>query len=221
MVWPLLSRDVNLSIASISSLATAARSHTSGNFIVVTVLFQSGTVQDVTDTAGNTYTQVGTEQTDGGSNKIRMYYAYNITGHASNVVTFTFSAGTSPFTIISVIEFDADGVTSDPLQNTAQDSGTGTAITSGSITVTGPAVIVGQAIGNSGSLKCSGDGTLHLPWFGTNGEYLSTLVLFSESNVAATLTQNSSNTWGIIAAAFTAPLSASAAGGETSHTFVG
>lgn len=73
-----------------SSIATASFVATTGNLIVVVVRCgTNGLVSSVTDTAGNTYVEA--ISSTGQDPKIFIYYAKNITGHATNVVTVNFS----------------------------------------------------------------------------------------------------------------------------------
>src|SRR3990167_4288891 len=86
-----------------SSIDTAAVSHTAGNLLVVFLSYQSTNPTEVdfstlTDLAGNTYVQAGSEHVQT-NNHLRVYYAYDCLGHATNVVTLTLqgSTGTSGF----------------------------------------------------------------------------------------------------------------------------
>ena|GEM_PF-6624324 len=77
-----------------TTVASPALSTTSGRLIIVAayglrVDYTGLSITAVTDTAGNTYTEAAS-YTDGGVRQ-SIYYAYNITGNASNVVTVTFS----------------------------------------------------------------------------------------------------------------------------------
>jgi hypothetical protein len=75
-----------------TSLATAAfgSSTTTGNAIIVATSWDnpSATVTTVTDTAGNTYTGL-TKFNSANNQTIQIFYALNITGGASQVVTMT------------------------------------------------------------------------------------------------------------------------------------
>lgn len=67
--------------------ATSAFAVTAGNHLAVLVRSAGGvTVTGVTDTAGNTYVKAGN------TSRLEMWYAQNILGHATNIVTVTFSA---------------------------------------------------------------------------------------------------------------------------------
>ncbi len=82
--------------ASASSIATTAQSLTAGNLTVIAYYMDSPTVTPSgvpTDTAGNTYIQVGATQTQTPSGgNYAMFYAFNCLGNASNIVTVNLSA---------------------------------------------------------------------------------------------------------------------------------
>ena len=84
--------------ASNTTLATAAKSTTTGNTLLVGFAAQEGegvaTISSCTDTAGNTYTALTQIGPGGGGAIARWFYSHNITGNASNVCTGTWSAAT-------------------------------------------------------------------------------------------------------------------------------
>mgnify|MGYP001582538628 CR=1 FL=1 len=86
----------NFATASLTTIAIAATSHTTGNLIVAMVFSNyasSSAVSSIADTAGNTYTFIRKRTIVGGD--IEIWYAKNITGNASNVVTATFTGAVS------------------------------------------------------------------------------------------------------------------------------
>ena len=84
--------------ANNTTVASAAKNTTTGNLLAVCVTTQEGagstTIDSVADTAGNTYTAGTHYGAGGGGGMARWFYAYNITGNASNVVTATMSGNT-------------------------------------------------------------------------------------------------------------------------------
>lgn len=117
-----------------TTVSTSAFSATSGNCIAVAVSTYENTavVSSVTDTAGNTYTRVrGDTHSFAGSQEI--WVAKNITGHASNVVTATFSASVASGRRINVSQFSGRDPSS-PVHDSDVGSVTfGTSVTSGSV----------------------------------------------------------------------------------------
>jgi hypothetical protein len=103
-----------------STIATgAAKAAATGNTIVVFVFSNIGgyqhapiSITGITDTAGNTYTKITTgNNAEGYNEQVEMWYATNITGNASNIVTATFSESVSNSTI-QTMEFSGLGTAS-------------------------------------------------------------------------------------------------------------
>ncbi len=98
----------NANSSSATTLALTAFSVTTGNTIIVaTSNYTAGnkrTVTGVTDTAGNTYTQAGSAAGGDSTHNMDMWVATNITGHASNVVTITYS-GSAAFRYGAAVQY--------------------------------------------------------------------------------------------------------------------
>ena len=132
------------SAAAVASRATAAQAHTHGNLLVVLVSRQSTEDVTVTDTAGNTYTLAHEFTESGNPNHLSIFYAYNIFGHAANVVTATLASGTGAYFMLSVREFKGFGLV-DPLIDFDNGDGNGTAVAAPSLSLSGQeAVIVAE-----------------------------------------------------------------------------
>ena len=102
---------------------------TTGNLIVVSFDVPSGTtVNAPTDSKSNTYSSAGSSVTGYGQTAYA-YYASNINGGATITVTLHF--GSSIKANMSIAEYSGIA-TSNPLDQYAANSGTGTAISSGS-----------------------------------------------------------------------------------------
>jgi hypothetical protein len=190
---------------SASSIISPAAAHTAGNLLVALMTFDAsgGNFSSITDTAGNTWIQAGTETLAGpGNNKLRIYYAYNCLGNASNVVTVNLSAGTVYRSLV-VLQFSGIQTSSDPLSDNKAGTGSSTSIASSSLTVTASsevicAIIIGvhdTIVGGSGytltSFAITGD---------PNKYYADEYHIVSASE-AATGTQ-STGSWDIKAASF-------------------
>jgi hypothetical protein len=140
-VWLLLASTVFVAPAfSAASLVNTARNSqdtsattiatsstiavTAGNLIVVCVAQASTTLDNqvtgIADTAGNTYAKV--VSSGGSPGNLEMWYAYNITGHATNTITATYTAARS-FRRIIARQYSGI-ITTDPKDKT--DTGTGT-----------------------------------------------------------------------------------------------
>ncbi len=91
---------------SVSSTSLPATSLTGGNLIVVAFstfkFFAAAPTGAVTDTAGNTYTEVGTGiNSNVGFNSLHVWYCENAVGNAANVITITYSAQSSYNSVVS------------------------------------------------------------------------------------------------------------------------
>jgi hypothetical protein len=133
-----------------NNIASPALSCTTGNLIIVQVRTyndKSATISSITDTAGNTYTQIGFNNTY----RQWMYYAYNITGNASNVVTVTFNT-TTDFRGIGVSQYSGAKTSATPLvSSTVTATTTASSITSATFNTT-----AGQAIISCGDVNSDG-----------------------------------------------------------------
>ncbi len=115
------------STAGATTVTNAGITTTTGNFLVAAISINSGpkTLTTLTDTYGNTWVPAtGNPQSVTGSN-VYIYWAINITGGASHVLTATFSASAAG--AISVAEFSGRSTTSTILVQVANVEGTRTA----------------------------------------------------------------------------------------------
>ncbi len=117
--------------AAAATIAAPATSHTAGNLLVVYIAWAGTTVTvtGITDTAGNTYSQcTGALASDVNAGRSDLWFAKNIAGNASNVVTVTFSASID-FRRIAVFQYSGADTVS-PFEVAVNTSGTGTSLTS-------------------------------------------------------------------------------------------
>lgn len=200
-----------------SSLAFAAQNHTAGNTLVVYVAHATGggAVTGITDTDGNTfiedrYSAVATC----GNNRLGIWHAYNIGGHATNVVTVTLNASTTNVTA-GMYEISGLG-TGDPIVDHTYTADAGTTIaTVETLSIDGAA----EAIIVAGVLQLgtftAGSGFTAVAWstFWAN-EYK---VVTADQIADGTTTDGSC--WGIVAASFKATAGGGGGGGR-STTFI-
>ena len=184
------------STGSTSSRSSSAASHTSGNLLVALTSCQStwdwGTIAD---TAGNTwYSAIARYNSN---NRMAIWYAYNITGHASNVVTHT---ATGVYGTLSVFEFSGNWGTSNPLANTNYGNGNGTSLTSNSITIARNAVGVGFGLHNVNAFNAGTNSYI----FGSHsvGYFGDLYKVNVASSEAVTGSATSSSNWWVIGAMF-------------------
>jgi len=118
---------------------TAATSLTAGNTLIVAIGAQdvaagSATVTGVTDTAGNTYTKVdhAYQSTDF---RVELWYAKNVTGHATNQVTVTFTGNVTYRGVVATQYSGLDATA--PLDTSAKaNQAPASGITSSTLTTT-------------------------------------------------------------------------------------
>ena len=127
---------------------------TKGNLVIVGFDFASTTFTSISDNQGNVFTQVGTEVTSPGGAKTRLYYARNIAG-GSETISINLAATTS-FLEVYVAEYTgADPA--NPLDVSAQNSGSSSSVTSGNATTTSlNDLLVAICIGDSNCSAGSG-----------------------------------------------------------------
>src|SRR6266540_1399309 len=128
-----------------TTVASSALSCTTGNALAVSASTYDPTsvVSGVTDTAGNTYTKKVERKTSG---SVEIWVAKNITGHATNVITVTYSASVATDRFVCAAQFSGRD-TSSSIANTTATANTagGTSVTSASFnpSVAGCDVFVG------------------------------------------------------------------------------
>ena len=183
-----------------TQVSAPATSHTTGNLLYVTVMMDTycgGRAVSVSDTASNSYTQIGTVL-DSGFTCQAQFYANNITGNASNVVTATWSTPSGMFLAISVLQFS--GVDSaSPLDASATGTATSaTLVTSGTFsTATANQVLVAGGASYDYSRTWTADTGYAIPSGATTEYAFSTaqykIVSSTQTNVTASLTVSSSS----------------------------
>ena len=201
---------------SSTTIASAGLNVTTGNFIVVFIGASDTshcTVSSVTDTAGNTYHQAtGAYKQDNAYDNIGdIWYAYNVTGNASNVVTATISTST-PYAGITQAQFSGVNTTSsvfDVATNGASDSSS--TVTSSSFTPAGAGELLFAGVNVSASYtSTAGSGFTLISAGNGNTEY--NLSSSSGSQTASFGVSNSGAHALISVAAF---LAGSGGGGST------
>lgn len=137
--------------ASGGSIAAAAANHVAGNLLAVGVNWASaaGTLDSIADTAGNVYTRFPGSKEDAGNDNVEWFYCSSILGNAANVVTATFSVGS---TFRRIIVFQISGYTSATADKTGVNALTAvTSIDTGALTLTDADEIICSISGSSGA----------------------------------------------------------------------
>lgn len=193
---------------SVASVSTSAKSTTTGNLNVVFVKWESGgnAVSSLTDTAGNTYTQVGSTITHTlGEPFCAMFYCENATGNAANQFTINFTGSGNNFIVILAEEFS--GITTSSSTDgspTTANTGNGTTFTTGDITTSTSGLVI-MGVGGFTALS-SQSGTQGNPDFsiGVAGSdtFFAYLLSGSAQTVSPGATATGSDRWVAISQAF-------------------
>jgi hypothetical protein len=133
--WAHVQTNARNSAGPTNVLAFGAVNRT-GDLIIVEVdwLFGSAFVS-LSDTQGNTYTEIGAEQTSSGIGvKSRLYYAKNVRGGANTITTVV--SGAPAYHELYIHEYSGLSTTN-PLDAYSVNVGSSTSFTSGNLTTTG------------------------------------------------------------------------------------
>lgn len=190
-----------------SSVASAAKSTTTGNTLVVFIKWETvanPNVTSVTDTAGNTFVEIAELANTSGAPYCSMYYAENITGNASNVVTANFGSASTDWSQIIVEEFSGLATSSSLDGSQQTDTGTGTSYSTPNITTTTTGLVVLGVAGFTG--LGTWDGTPATPDFTVGATVSDSALLYLISGSAQTVTPAASadiaDRWNAFAQAF-------------------
>lgn len=168
-----------------------------GNAVLVGVGAQTSSQVTITDTAGNTFTRI-VDQTGTGTNRVSMFCLVNATGNSSDTFTASWT-GSSSYSTIFAYQFSGANHCVSPGQTGA--SASGTAIATGSFTISANTAIVGMMEGDG--VPSSGGTGFSLSsdtLYGGTGYEAAEYGFFSSNNTA-NATQGSSAAWVIGAAA--------------------
>jgi hypothetical protein len=183
---------------------------TAGNLIVVGIDFNSNaSLSSVTDSQGNTLTEIGAELTSPGGVRVRLYYAKNIKGGA-DTVTVNLSTS-SNYLETYLAEYSGLDKTA-PVDGQAGASGSGGTVSSGNATTTTAGdTIVGYCVGDSSSCSTGSGFSLVSE---NNGNILESETAGSPGPYAATAA--SSGGWSLQMVALKPASSSSVSGSATS-----
>lgn len=202
--------------ANDTTVASAAKSTTTGNLIAVFVCAQEGagtnTITGVADTAGNTYTPGTLYGSGGGGALAQWFYAHNITGNASNVVTATFS-GNNRYKHIIQVEISGPATSGAFSDESGATNFSGSSISAGDLTLSGDGIFLyGASSTNDRTWTPDGSYTEINDW-GTSATAAYDIATASTDNPVATPNAASNNV--IAAICF---LDASGGGGQAARS---
>ena len=200
----------NFDLTSGSTIAAPATNHTSGNLLVVfTVCYSADATEivSITDTAGNTYTKINGTPDTVPLLYVEMWYAKNVIGNASNVVTVTYD-GSYWVRGIQVLQY-AGCDTVDPLDQTAIGKGsTGTTGITADVTTTfaDEVLVAGDGIYNNVTHTAGTGYTIRTSLGGSEPSYGSTedMIVEEIGTYNASFSYSSNTPWAIVMASFKA-----------------
>ena len=193
-----------------TGFAIAAQNHTSGNLLVVMIKYEggAGTTVTVSDTAGNIYTPLTRRDAAANDMHVQMFYAENVTGHASNVVTFTLTAARQ-FKRGVVHQYSGMATSGAFDQENWGSGSSGTAISTGNITTTqNDEVLVAFAGEYTAQTYTAGTNFTERidvgALFPGTGSASEDRIVTSAGTYNATMTQANSADWALIVSSFKA-----------------
>jgi len=205
-----VNRSVTRADAAASSLALPAQDHTTGNFLIVWTKWEGVTdtvSASVSDTAGNIYTALTRRDFGANDGHAQFFYAKNINGNATNVVTVSFTGGSPTFRNGGVFQYSGiDKINPFIAENATAGNGNA-ALNSGSIDV----VEAGIAFGGAAEYSPTGGYSPGPGWTerydgpadtGAGGTAFEERIFNVPGSLSATMTQNTAGTWLMAIAAF-------------------
>ena len=180
--------DTQVGSGTTASLAFSS-ANTSGNLIVVYVVWDNPGTVTVSDTRGNIYTAATARQTWGSNWSAQAFYASNILG-GSNTVKATFGTAIKSFGIVYLHEYSGLA-TASPVDVSASAAGTSASMSSGAVTTTQANDLLFAAGASANTVTTPGTGfTTRLTGFGNLTE---DRVVTTTGSYAGTATQNASS----------------------------
>lgn len=190
---------------------TPAFACSSGNLIVAAsrIGVNFAATQTVTDVAGNTYSSITHADMGTGSDRLKLFQAFNTAGHAENVVTLTLS-DTGQYVGFIVVQYSGVQTASSPVDvtavgNGAAGAGSSVAVTSTFTTTFANELIIGAASHEALDSTYAADTGYTMVATDTLGMmgFMERVVTSIQSNVTASMTKNgSSNSYEIAVASF-------------------
>lgn len=184
-----------------------------GNLLVVGSQSQnSGGAVTVTDSAGNTYTPTTSSPVTQGANKQRLFFAKNVTG--GNLLLAVASDAGETYGTVVCYEISGADLTA-PFVADSTGTGTGTALTTGTLSLGGvESIIIAQILVNSAGTFTAGSGYTS-PGYQDGFSFITDEYQITSSDDVADGTQGGATAWAIIAAAFKVAGGAPAGGQPT------
>lgn len=211
----------SISGSGTATLASPSINVIGGNFLYVFVDAQNncpaidngggfaGNTTTLTDTAGNTFIPMGIPPITSNSNCVYQFYAKNVNGSGSDVVTehIDSSHGGSTGTYQTFTVYQYNGVDkTNPLDNSNQSSSflSGSTMSTGNITVSGTSDLLIGGMEADGQPITGGSGFTFTAITDGFGGYTGDEYKFTSTSQAVTASQSSSLGWIMVGASFKA-----------------
>lgn len=206
----LVSRTATSTGVTASSVAAPAQTHTAGNLLVALVFHEGAgfdppsEVTGITNTAGDVWSKTTSTPYDDPVNSsyvVEAWYVLSTKGATNDVVTATLNANT-PYCTIVVFEINnSAGSFLYNMDSVGSHNASSTAITTGTLTITGESVVLALYETDAGSPPTSPSGT---QGSSDGGGRVYDSYQFTSTSGAASATSSGVGGWTILAAAFTA-----------------
>jgi hypothetical protein len=201
-------------VSSVTATNTTAYHSTAGALIVAVIRSQNGSVTSVTDTAGDTFVQAGSDS--GSTVRTEIWYALNATGNSANVVTANWSASTS-FTNVVVQEFEGVA-TSSALDATASGTSTTTTLVTGTYSTVEQYEVSVIAASQNGGYTFTSSGFNNVPQSTSSTKLLYRFLTATQSSITTTVTSSGGTDGSIALATFKGTANTGGGGGGETFT---
>lgn len=187
------------------AITTPAQSHTAGNLLVVGISAQYTSVSSVTNTAGDTFSKTtSSPSVPTAANYESIWYTLSTAGNASDVITANLSGkvgGGGTYNTICCYEFNTSSGTWTFGADSVGTAASGTAITTGSITLSTSGVIVANFESDGGNTPTPAAGYTLSNQDGGSG-FTWDMYHITSASEAAAATGAAGGKWNIIGASF-------------------
>jgi len=198
---------VGTGATSTSSVTTAGGTTTTGSTFVISASFDPGAnISSVTDSKGNTYTQVVTPQTTSSGSKLAMYYCANGTGGASHTATVNYSA--TAYSVVYLVEVTGAASASFDVTAKTVDTSSPFTVSTGTLAQADEVVITAVANDDGSSVNYTSSNTTIIGENNDTANYwtgaISKQVVASTSSFTPSFTLSAGTNLALITATFKA-----------------
>lgn len=190
-----------------SPIVLTGVTHTPGNGLVVLVQYQNQTsaaISSISNTPGDTFipsiNSPYVNSGGGGVNRQSCYYCASCTGHATDIVQINFSGGPSQYSKAVCFEISGHDAAAFFIQDAVGSAASGATISSGALTISGNAIVLGIIETDAGAAPVNAAYTLTAD--DGASAFIWDVSRIVSGNETPSFTRANTGSWGIIAAAF-------------------